>query len=56
MNRSEQQALETVESALAGRITLIEAALYLLPILRMSSELAEMNINLAPAWRQVVYK
>jgi len=40
MNRLEEKALEIVESALAGRTGVIEAAHSLLPILRMNADLA----------------
>jgi hypothetical protein len=42
-NQSEERALETVDSALDGRIGIVEAAHALLPLLRMNSDLASQD-------------
>jgi hypothetical protein len=43
VNRSAERALETVESALGGRIGMVEAAHALLPLLRMNSDFASQD-------------
>jgi hypothetical protein len=43
MNRSEAQALETVEFALDGRMSIVESAHALLPLLAMNSDLASLE-------------